>query len=247
MNKQYVPERAMFIYAHPDDIEFGCAGTAAKWAKYGCEVTYVLLTSGNVGTHDPEMTREKLAEVREAEQTAAANIAGVTNMLFLRYDDGLLVADLELRKRLVKLIRIHKPNVVVCGDPTVIFRGDRINHPDHRAAGKAAIDAVFPSSEMRLLHQEFEEEGIFPHKVNYVYVTTHENPNYYEDISETIETKIEALRQHAPSQFAPDWDPADRVKEWAAEIGREVGFKYAERFRRMVLEAVKPKEEEGNQ
>lgn len=244
MSNQYVPKRAMFIYAHPDDIEFGCAGTAAKWAMHGCEVTYVLLTNGNVGSHDPEMTREKLAEIRQAEQRAAAKIAGVTNMLFLGYDDGLLVADLELRKRLVKLIRIHKPNVVVCGDPTVIFRGDRINHPDHRAAAKAAIDAVFPSSEMRLLHQEFEEEGIFPHKVNYVYVTTHENPNYYEDITESIETKIEALKQHAPSQFSPEFDVGKRMKDWAAQIGKEVGFRYAERFRRMTLEAVKDKDEE---
>jgi LmbE family N-acetylglucosaminyl deacetylase len=242
---QYIPERAMFIYAHPDDIEFGVAGTAAKWAKHGAEVTYVVLTDGNVGSHDPEHTREQLAQIRRLEQTAAAEVAGA-KCVFLGYDDGMLEPNLELRKQLVRLIRIHRPNIVVCGDPTLYFRGERINHPDHRAAAKAAIDAVFPSSEMRLLHQEFEAEGIKPHKVNYVFISgSLEGTNYYIDISESIETKLEALRQHA-SQLG-DNDPSERMRKWAAEVGRKVGFPYAEAFRRITLEEVKDEKEEEKQ
>jgi LmbE family N-acetylglucosaminyl deacetylase len=236
MTNTYIPERAMFIFAHPDDIEFGVAGTAAKWAKRGSEVTYVVITDGNVGSHDRELTAAQLAEIRLGEQKAAADVAGAKNCIFLGYFDGLLVPSLELRKELVKLIRIHKPNVVVCGDPTMYFRGDRINHPDHRAAGKAAIDAVFPSSEMHLLHKEFEEEGITPHKVNYVYVSTYDDANFYVDVSESIDTKIEALRQHT-SQLG-DWDPEERMKTRAAEVGKRVGFAYAESFRRMTLQAI---------
>ena len=239
---QYIPERAMFIYAHPDDIEFGVAGTAAKWAQRGCEVTYVVITDGNVGSHDPDHTREQLAQIRRQEQTAAAKVAGA-KCVFLGYHDGMLEPTLALRKQLVRLIRMHRPNIVVCGDPTLYFRGERINHPDHRAAAKAAIDAVFPSSEMRLLHQEFETEGIKPHKVNYVFVSGNlDDANHFIDISDTIETKLEALRQHA-SQLG-DNDPSERMRNWATEIGRKVGFPYAEAFRRITLQAIEEEEKE---
>ncbi len=245
MHNGYVPERAMFIFAHPDDIEFGVAGTAAKWAKLGSIVTYVVITDGNVGSHDKEISVAELAKIRREEQTAAANVAGAKNCIFLGYFDGLLEPTLELRKELVKLIRIHKPNVVVCGDPTMYFRGDRINHPDHRAAAKAAIDAVFPSSEMHLLHREFEEEGITPHKVNYVYVRTMEEINYFVDITNTIDTKIEALRKHV-SQLG-DWDPEERIKGRAAETGKQVGFAFAESYRRMTLQPVEDSKTENNE
>lgn len=231
----------MFIYAHPDDIEFGVAGTAALWAKHGTEVIYVVITDGNVGSHEPDMTAEKLAEIRRAEQTAAAEVAGAS-CIFLGYHDGLLQPTLELRQQLVRLIRQHKPNVVVCGDPTLYFSGDgtRINHPDHRAAAQAAIDAVFPASEMHLLYNEMEAEGIMPHKINYVYVSYGSNANYYVDISETIDTKIEALRQHV-SQLG-DWDPEERIKEWSAGTGKKVGFKFAEAFQRIVLQEIEESE-----
>lgn len=242
MSNGYIPEKAMFIFAHPDDIEFGAAGTAAKWAMHGSVITYVVITDGNVGSHDVEMTAEQLATIRRSEQSAAAKVAGVKNCIFLGYHDGLLEPSLELRKELVRLIRIHKPNVVVCGDPTLFFRGDRINHPDHRAAAKAAIDAVFPSSEMHLLHPEFEEEGITPHKVNYVYVGSFDDTNYYVDISESIDVKIKALRQHS-SQLG-DWDPEERMKGRAADIGKRVGFAYAESYRRMTLQPVETEEGE---
>src|SRR5690554_357308 len=146
MDHQYVPDRAMFIYAHPDDIEFSVAGTAARWAAAGSQIVYVVITDGNAGSHEEGMTAERLAQIRRAEQEAAARCVGVETCIFLGYDDGLLQPSLELRKELVRLIRTYKPNAVVCGDPTVYFPNNtRINHPDHRAAATAAIDAVFPA------------------------------------------------------------------------------------------------------
>src|SRR4030042_2984391 len=143
----YNPESAMAINAHPDDIEFTCAGTLARWSKAGARVIYVLCTSGDVGIDEPGMTREKATEIREAESLEAARIAGVNQVVFLHEPDGLLQPTLELRKKLVREIRKFKPEVVVCNDPTVLFpRNDYINHPDHRAAGIAALDAVFPAA-----------------------------------------------------------------------------------------------------
>lgn len=241
MSQNYIPERAMFIFAHPDDIEFSVAGTAVKWARGGSDITYVVITDGNVGSHDRNISRDELAEIRRAEQTAAAAVAGVERCLYLGYDDGLLEPSLPLRKQLVKLIRQYKPNVVVCGDPTAVLRGGRINHPDHRAAATAAIDAVFPASEMHLLYSEFEEEGITPHKVNYVYISTYQEPDFFVDISETIETKLAALRAHT-SQLG-DWDPEERIRQRAEQIGKQVGLKYAEGFRRVTLQAIIEEEE----
>ncbi|MCP4424124.1 MAG: PIG-L family deacetylase [Chloroflexi bacterium] len=237
MTKTYIPERALFIYAHPDDIEFGVAGTAALWAKHGAEITYIVITDGNVGSHEDGMTAEKLAATRRAEQTAAAEIAGAS-CVFLGYHDGMLQPTLELRKQLVRLIRQYRPNVVVCGDPTMYFPpgGTRINHPDHRAAAQAAIDAVFPAAEMPLLYPDLDEEGFTAHKVNYVFVSYGRDANYYIDIADTIEAKIEALRQHV-SQLG-DWDPEEPLKEWAARNGRKVGFKYAESFQRIILKEI---------
>ena len=227
----------MFIYAHPDDIEFGVAGTAALWAREGAEIIYVVITDGNVGSHEPEMTAEKLAEIRRAEQTAAGEVVGAS-CIFLGYNDGLLQPTLELRKELVRLIRQHKPNVVVCGDPTMYFPpgGTRINHPDHRAAARAAVDAVFPAAEMHLLYPDLDAEGLAPHKVNYVFISYGRDSNYYVDISETIDLKIEALRQHK-SQLG-DWDPEERLKEWSDDTGKRVGFKHAEAFQRIVLQEI---------
>lgn len=241
MSQHYIPERAMFIFAHPDDIEFGVAGTAVKWARGGCEITYVVITDGNVGSHDREMTREQLAVIRRTEQSAAAEVAGVHRCIYLGYDDGMLEPSLALRKQLVKLIRQHKPNVVVCGDPTAVLFGGRINHPDHRAAATAAIDAVFPASEMHLLYSEFEQEGITPHKVNYVYISTYTDPDFYVDISTTIDTKLAALREHK-SQLG-DWDPEERIRQRGEQVGKNVGLKYAEGFRRVTLQAVVAEEE----
>ena len=238
----YVPRSAMAIYAHPDDIEFTVAGTVAKWARAGCEVTFVLLTSGNSGTHDRKFTRKSLARVREREERESARILGAARVVFLRHGDCELVPTLALRKELVRRIRRHRPEVVLCNDPQALFFGDRyINHPDHLAAGKLALEAVFPCCEMELL---WPEKGR-AHKVHAVYVGATHQPDTWIDVTATIDRKIAALRAHK-SQLG-ERDIAPLIYDWAREDGRRAPArkaggkgrlgkpKYAESFRIMQL------------
>lgn len=214
----YVPRSAMTIFAHPDDAEFIVAGTIARWARAGCEVTFVVLTSGNVGTHDAANTREGLSRTREVEQREAARLLGVKRVVFLGYDDCELVPTLELRRRLVREIRKFRPEVVICGDPQAFFFEDHyINHPDHRAAAAAALDAVFPCAEMELL---WPEEGE-AHKVHAVYVCATHSPNTWIDITGTIATKIASLKAYG-SQVG-GWDPSERIRERAAREAERAG------------------------
>ncbi len=219
MEQNGVPESAMVIVAHPDDAEFSMAGTVAAWTNSGCQVTYVICTDGNAGSQEPGMTREKLADIRRGEQRAACQALGVRDVVFLGYDDGLLQPTLDLRRDLVAAIRQYKPEVVLTGDPTRMYSGVRyINHPDHRAAAQAAVDAVWPTSGMPLLWPELGP----PHRPTQVYISGNSEPNVWVDITETIEQKISALRQHA-SQLG-DWDPTDRIKEWSAEAGKDARY-----------------------
>jgi len=230
----YIPESSMAIVAHPDDIEFSCTGTLARWANAGARVSYVLCTSGDVGIATPGMTREKAATIREEEAKEAAKIAGATEIIFLREPDGLLPT-LDLRKKLVREIRRFKPEVVLTGDPTVVFASEfYINHPDHRAAATAALDAVFPAAGQPNLFQELEDEGLQAHKVRKVFIYGQQQTGLFLSIDETIDIKLAALRAHK-SQF-PNWDPGDRVKEWAAERAKGKGMQYAEAFRVITLE-----------
>jgi LmbE family N-acetylglucosaminyl deacetylase len=241
MIETWTPKRALFVYAHPDDVDFSAAGTAAKWARDGSEVTYVIMTDGNAGSHDPDMTKERLGQIRRAEQQAAADVVGVEACIFMGCQDGLLKPTLALRKRLVRIIREIRPEAVVCGDPRRYFSGNTyINHPDHRAAADLALEAVFPAAEMNLLYPDLLEEGLRGHKVNYVYVSTRDDPDCYVDISGTLSLKIEALRQHASQMNG--WDPAPWVRQRHADLGQRAGCDYAESFRRMIL---KPIEEDA--
>ncbi len=234
MSETYIPKSALVIFAHPDDIEFSCVGTVARWVRAGTRVGYVLCTSGDVGIAEPGMTRARAAEIREAESREAARVAGVEHVAFLREPDGLLEANLALRKKLVREIRRFRPEVVICGDPTVLFTAsDYINHPDHRAAALAAIDAVFPAAGQPNLFEELEQEGLKAHKVRKVYVNSWFHVDTYVSIDETIEVKINALRAHK-SQMG-DWDPADRIREWAGEHAKGKEMKYAEAYRVITL------------
>ncbi len=236
MNKTYIPESALVIMAHPDDIEFSCAGTVARWVKGGCRVAYLLLTSGDVGIAEAGMTRERAREIREAEQRAAAAVCGVHDVIFLREPDGMLQATLDLRRKIVREIRRFKPEVVICGDPTVLWAGDNyINHPDHRAAGLAAIDAVFPAAGQPNLFEELAAEGLTAHKVRKVYVNSWDSAEVYVAIDDTIDLKIAALRAHK-SQMG-DWDPEPRIKEWAAARAKGKEMQYAEAYRVVTLES----------
>jgi LmbE family N-acetylglucosaminyl deacetylase len=225
----------MAIAAHPDDLEFACAGTAARWIKEGCQVAFVLCTSGDVGIAEPDMTRAKATEIREAEQRAAAAVLGVQEVIFLREPDGMLENTMTLRKKLVREIRRLKPEVVLTGDPMQVWVSDTyINHPDHRAAGGAAIDAVFPAAGQPHLFEELAEEGLSAHKVRKVYVWAWgEKADIYVNISQTIDLKIEALKKHT-SQMR-EWDPAPMVKEWAEQAARGKEMAHAEAYRVITL------------
>lgn len=230
----YIPRRAMFIFAHPDDIEFGTAGTAARWVQGGAEVAYVLLTSGDVGIADLTLTREAAAAIREEEQRAAAAVVGVQEVIFLREPDGALVNTLDVRRKLVREIRRFRPEVVVCGDPTVWFVDSTyINHPDHRAAASAALEAVFPAAGQPHLFQELEAEGLTAHKVRKVYVEGWGGGDTWVNISSTIDLKIAALRCHT-SQMR-DWDPEPMLRQWSAEAAKGKEMAYAETFRVITL------------
>ena len=219
----YVPSSAMTIFAHPDDAEFIVSGTIAKWTRAGCEVTFVVITNGNVGTHDPKYNRKTITHARESEQKAAARILGVKNVVFLGYDDCELVPTLDLRRRLVREIRKYRPEVVICGDPQAwFFENHYINHPDHRAAAAAALEAVFPCAEMELL---WPEEGA-AHEVRAVYVCATHSPNMWIDITGTIDKKIESLRAYG-SQVA-GWDPSEKIRERAARETERANQELAE-------------------
>ena len=241
--KEYTPKIAMSIYAHPDDQDFTIAGTLAKWAKAGCVVVSVMITSGDSGSNDITKGAEykpELAKLREAEQLAANAVLGIKETVFLRYPDGELVADLKLRKELTRQIRIHKPDVVVAGNPDAWFYGNEyINHPDHRAAAEAAVCAVFPSAGTRLIFTDLLEAGYEPHNVKRLYIHGAEKSDTWVDIGETIDIKIEALKKHVSQIDTHEVEPW--MREWAKEEGAEKGLAYAEAYKVMILQ----KEEEN--
>ncbi len=230
----FVPGVVMVVVAHPDDAEFMLAGTVAKWARQGTDVTYVVVTKGDKGSDDPEMTPGRLTAIREAEQRAAGAILGVRNYEFMGYDDGYLQHTLELRRDITRLIRRYRPEVVMCFDPTNrIFSDTYVNHPDHRASGDATIDAVFPSARDRLTFPELLVDGYEPHKVAQLWLGTTAEPNVWVDIGNTLALKREALLAH-PSQFPPEM--ADFVVEMARWSAKGQDFEFCEAFRRIIFD-----------
>ncbi len=220
-------ERVMVIGAHPDDPEFGCAGTVVKWAQEGRTIEYVLLTSGDKGSKDPDLRPGRLAAQREEEQRAAAKELGVGKVTFLRRPDGLLVNDLELRRQLCSIIRQQKPDIVMTIDP---WRRYQL-HPDHRAAGQGALDAIYAAREWYIFPEQLVGD-IDPWRVKEVYLFWTDNADYWEDISESIETRIAALQRHASQVGDRTNSLAKRIREWAQKTGEEPGYGYAEGFKR---------------
>lgn len=230
-------KRVMGIFAHPDDPEFFCGATFAKWASEGAEITFVMATSGDKGSDDPTMTHERLIEIREEEERHAAAVLGVKEVVFLRHPDGELESNLALRRELTRLIRLKKPNVVVTSDPTAFWYGTGyINHPDHRAIGVATLEAVFPTARDRLNFIELErDEGLETHKVKYVYVAIPADPTTIIDVTQHIETKIRALREHK-SQIKDMESMAVRIKERALDTKAPPDApRYVEYFRVFTL------------
>jgi LmbE family N-acetylglucosaminyl deacetylase len=233
----------LVVAAHPDDPDFGVAGTAARLAKEGHAVHYLVLTSGDAGSDDPTVPPDELMRVREAEQLAAGRILGLSGVHFLRYPDGELQPTLDLRKAIVRSMRQLKADVVLCQDPRPIVDddGSYLNHPDHRAAGQATLDAAFPSAGNPSAFRDLLAEGLEAHKVREVWLFfgDKQHLNHWVDISDTIEQKIQALESHASQigEWASTGGLRREILKWAAETAtrHNLGYQYTEGFQRIVL------------
>jgi len=219
---------ALVLFAHPDDAEFMCGGTIAKWARDGCEVHYVVCTDGSAGSNEPGADRDEVAPIREREQRAAADVLGVKSVTFLGETDGLLEVTPATRKKVTREVRRVRPEVLVAADPSRLWSGQGyINHWDHKQAGLLALTAVMPDAPTRVMFQELEDEGIEPYEIPNLWLSSNE-PDTYVDITDTIDTKIAALAQHVSEEgeAAAPW-----VRERARAVGEEAGVEYAEAFK----------------
>ena len=232
-----IPRCALAVAAHPDDLEFSCAGTLALWAKQGTQVVFLICTSGEAGFDLPNLSREERMAIREGEQRAAAEILGVHEVVFLREPDGLLQPTLELRRKIVREIRRFQPEAVVCWDPSLLLINESmVNHPDHRAAAQAAFEAVFPSSGLLYQYEDFLAEGLKPWDPDLLFMVSFDGGDTFTDIGETIDLKIAALKKHQ-SQLR-DWDPGPFLRRAAERQGKARGINYAESFQ--VIQLHKP-------
>jgi LmbE family N-acetylglucosaminyl deacetylase len=230
------PERFMVIAAHPDDADFGPAGTAARWIDEGSVGWLVCCTSGDQGGEDPDADPLELAALREREQRAAAEVIGYLGVSFLHHPDGALANDLPLRELLVREIRAFRPDAVFATDPESIFHtGGGVNHTDHRAAGLAAVDAVYPAARNPMAFPALAREGLAAHNVRRLYLFWSERPDAWVDVTGTLQRKLDALAEHR-SQITDPERMATRIREWAAEEGRSIGVAAAEALRVIVID-----------
>ncbi len=226
----------MLIAAHPDDADFGPAATVARWIDEGSVGWLVCCTSGDQGGEDPDLDPLELAALREREQRAAADIIGYAGVTFLHQPDGALANDLALREMLVREIRTFRPDAVLATDPETIFYGARgVNHADHRAAGMAAVDAVYPAARNPMAFPWLAREGLPKHVVRRLYLFWSNQANVWIDVSATLDRKFAALRAHA-SQLKEPERVEEWIRSWAKEQGQTIGVSAAEGLRVVVIE-----------
>ena len=232
----------MLIVAHPDDADFGPAATAARWIDAGSAGWLVCCTSGDAGGEDPDRDPLDLSAEREREQDEAARIVGYEGVTYLHQPDGALANDLALRELLVREIRTFRPDAVLATDPDVLFyRDGGVNHTDHRAAGMAAVDAVYPAARNPMAFPWLARSGLEKHVVRRLYLFWSNQPTAHVDVTATIGRKVDALRAHASQIHEPEKLDA-RMREWAKESGAVIGVEAAEAFRVVIIE---DDEEEG--
>ena len=227
----------MVVVAHPDDIDFGTAGTIARLTDAGAVVTYCLVTSGEAGIPE-DMDRDELKALRQSEQTAAAACVGVTDVRFLGQPDGRLEANLELRRTITRAIRAVRPNLIITQSPERSWDSIYRSHPDHLAVGEATIAAVYPDARNPHAYPELLDEGLEPHSVPEVWVVGLEPLDVFVDITDVIKRKFEALRSHA-SQTAERFDVEQLLWDWAAGTTARLGLpdgRLTEAFRRIATE-----------
>jgi len=216
-------ERILVVSAHPDDVDFGVAGSIATWTATGIDVSYCMVTDGDAGGSDREMSRPEMARIRREEQTAAAATVGVTDLHWLAHPDGRLQPTIELRRDISRVIRIVRPQRVVCQSPERIWERVFASHPDHLAAGEAAIDAVYPDARNPFAHPGLLAAGYEPWTVAQLWLFAHPESDVYVETTATIDKKITALLCHV-SQI-PDPPGLDqRIREWGAANGAAVGL-----------------------
>lgn len=227
------PRRVLVVVAHPDDIDFGVAGTVATLTDAGADVTYCIVTSGEAGPPD-DMDRDELRDLREREQTAAATAVGVSDVRFLRLPDGQLEPNMALRCEISRVIRQVRPDLVIAMSGLRTYDSVYRNHPDHLAVGEATASAVYPDSRNRWAHTELLAEGLEPHAVERMWVTAVE-PNHFVDITDVFDRKVAALRSHA-SQVGGFDDLEGMLRSWAAASAEAAGLgvgALAEAFRQV--------------
>ena len=225
--------RVLAVTAHPDDIEFGAAGTIAQWTAKGIEVSYCIATNGDQGGEDPDIPRDQMPIIRQKEQRDAGKVLGVTDIEFLNYRDGWLEPTIELRKKIVRAIRRVKPDRMIIQSPERNWDRLGASHPDHMAAGEAAIQAVYPDARNRFAFMDLLDEGLEPWRVKEVWVTSMVTPNHYVDITDTFANKMAALHAHV-SQTAHNADLEKMVREWGERNANAAGLpegQIAEAFR----------------
>lgn len=225
----------LVIVAHPDDPEFFCGGTIAKWCAEGHRVSYVLVTGGQKGSDVPDMTPEKLVAMRKIEQVEAAQILGVSDVKFLSYIDGELSNTLALQRDIAREIRRHQADIIVTTDPQTLHYGSlRVNHNDHRIMGIAVCDAAFPAANNRMYYPELLAEGFEMHQPKEIYFTGPVMPNTLVDISAYVPTKIAAIKKHISQVKEPDKIDA-RMQQGLLRLRPDGSTYFAEAFRRIIL------------
>ena len=229
-------KRILVILAHPDDPDFFCGAMLSRWCKQGHEIHYCLLTKGQKGGQDADIDPVELGEKRVLEQQAAARELGVKSVEFLDYVDGEVIPDLEMRKKIVRVIRKWKPDILVTSDPLNLFQNGRINHPDHRAAGQAVLDAAFPAAGSAMFFPELvKQEGLAPHSVDEVWLSATSNANFSLDVTDYFEDKLRAIHCHR-SQIGSSLEEFDNFmrKRFTTDpvSGRSV---FLERFCRIMM------------
>ena len=225
--------QVIVVTPHPDDAEYGVAGTVARWTSEGKEIVYVVCTNGDKGTDDANMKPEELAKTREKEQMAAARLLGVREVIFLRYPDQSLEDTPEFRKNLVRLIRLYRPETIVTADPYRRY----VWHRDHRITGQVTLDAIFPYARDPLSYPDFMKEGLHPHKVGEILFWASDDVNYRSDITDTFHLKLAALCCHE-SQVGhiPPQELEERLKERHGALAEGEEFQLAEAFHRVEMQ-----------
>ncbi|MDL2342398.1 MAG: PIG-L family deacetylase [Patescibacteria group bacterium] len=232
------PKIVLGVAAHPDDLDFGASGAMAAFAAQGAAVYYLLLTDGSKGSADYHASTVDLIKTRQAEQRAAIQAIGAKDVKFLDYPDGELEVTMDVKRDIVREIRTIRPDVVITMDPSVLYSAEQgmINHPDHRAAGQATLDAVYPLARDHLSMPELFAEGYEPHKVATLLLINFNEQNFTVDISQTIDLKLKALEAHA-SQMPDVAKTQAMVRDIASGIGAKSGYQFGEGYIRIDIPA----------